>query len=297
MPDRKSDVIVIGAGVNGLGAALLLARDGHRVRVLERDPAEPPADPAGSWTGWERRGVAQFRLLHSFLPRLRRSSRPSCPRSSPRWTPPAPCAPTPWPASPEPISGGFRPGDERFDVLTGRRPVIEAVMAGVAAAHARAGGAAGRPRSGACWRRRPRRPGVPHVIGVVTEDGERAAGRPGGRRRRPAFPAAAAGWPTSGARAARGEGGQRLHLLRPPLPLGRRLGPARLRRHPSSPTTRCRCSCCRPTTAPGAWASSPAPATPRCGRPARPRDVDAHRARATRSWPTGWTASRSRAST
>jgi 2-polyprenyl-6-methoxyphenol hydroxylase-like FAD-dependent oxidoreductase len=71
MPDRKCNVIVIGAGVNGLGAALLLARDGHRVRVLERDPAEPPADPAGSWTRWQRRGVPQFRLLHSFLPRWR----------------------------------------------------------------------------------------------------------------------------------------------------------------------------------------------------------------------------------
>ena len=63
-------IIVVGGGIVGLGASLMLARDGHQVTVLERDPAPPP-DPEEAWEGWERRGVNQFRLLHFFQPRYR----------------------------------------------------------------------------------------------------------------------------------------------------------------------------------------------------------------------------------
>ena len=63
-------VIVIGGGVVGSCAAMMLARDGHDVTVLERDPAPPP-DPEVAWTEWERRGVNQFRMLHFFLARFR----------------------------------------------------------------------------------------------------------------------------------------------------------------------------------------------------------------------------------
>src|SRR5664280_2363404 len=60
-------IVVIGAGVVGLGAAMLLAGDGHQVVVLERDPAAPPNDPAEAWQHWQRPGVNQFRLPHGFL--------------------------------------------------------------------------------------------------------------------------------------------------------------------------------------------------------------------------------------
>ena len=36
-------IVIIGAGVVGLGTALLLCGDGHEVTVLERDAEAPPA--------------------------------------------------------------------------------------------------------------------------------------------------------------------------------------------------------------------------------------------------------------
>jgi 2-polyprenyl-6-methoxyphenol hydroxylase-like FAD-dependent oxidoreductase len=60
-------IVVVGAGVVGLGAAMLLASDGHQVIVLERDLARPSGDPAEVWERWQRPGVNQFRHAHSFL--------------------------------------------------------------------------------------------------------------------------------------------------------------------------------------------------------------------------------------
>src|SRR5687767_15690131 len=64
-------IVVCGAGVNGLIVAMMLAKDGHEVTVLERDAAPPP-DPAETWDTWERRGVGQFRLPHFLLPGFRK---------------------------------------------------------------------------------------------------------------------------------------------------------------------------------------------------------------------------------
>ena len=62
-------VLVLGAGMNGLSTGMLLARDGHAVTVLERDPGPPPGNV---WVSWRRPGVGQFRMLHLTLPRWRR---------------------------------------------------------------------------------------------------------------------------------------------------------------------------------------------------------------------------------
>ena len=64
-------VVVVGAGIAGLGCAMLLAGDGHEVIVLERDPARPPSDPAEAWERWQRPGLNQFRRGHGFLPGFR----------------------------------------------------------------------------------------------------------------------------------------------------------------------------------------------------------------------------------
>src|SRR5690242_7828844 len=66
-----ANILVHGAGLAGLTTAMLLARDGHQVTVLERDPAPPPAltDADTAWDRWPRRGVNQFHLPHLMLPR------------------------------------------------------------------------------------------------------------------------------------------------------------------------------------------------------------------------------------
>jgi 2-polyprenyl-6-methoxyphenol hydroxylase-like FAD-dependent oxidoreductase len=64
------DVVVIGAGVAGLGSALVLSRAGHRVTLLERDATPLPADPTEAFW-WDRRGAPQVRHSHALLARLR----------------------------------------------------------------------------------------------------------------------------------------------------------------------------------------------------------------------------------
>jgi len=64
-------VLILGAGICGLGTALLLARDGHDVTVIERDDHSIPDSPLDAWENWMRKGVAQFRQPHNFMPGLR----------------------------------------------------------------------------------------------------------------------------------------------------------------------------------------------------------------------------------
>jgi phytoene dehydrogenase-like protein len=52
-----AEVLVLGAGLNGLATAMLLAGDGHTVTVLERDAAEPAGGADDLWEGWRRQGV------------------------------------------------------------------------------------------------------------------------------------------------------------------------------------------------------------------------------------------------
>ncbi len=62
-------VVVVGGGVSGLGSALVFARHGHRVTVIERDDTPMPSS-ADEAFDWDRRGAPQVRHSHAFLARL-----------------------------------------------------------------------------------------------------------------------------------------------------------------------------------------------------------------------------------
>jgi 2-polyprenyl-6-methoxyphenol hydroxylase-like FAD-dependent oxidoreductase len=62
-------VAVVGSGPVGSLAALMLARRGHEVTLVDRDPG-----PGGATEGdWQRKGVMQFNLPHFFRPIVRQA--------------------------------------------------------------------------------------------------------------------------------------------------------------------------------------------------------------------------------
>jgi 2-polyprenyl-6-methoxyphenol hydroxylase-like FAD-dependent oxidoreductase len=64
-------LVVIGAGIGGLCAALCLAPTGRRTIVLERDGAPPAGDAEIVFRDWKHTGVGHLRQSHAFLARLR----------------------------------------------------------------------------------------------------------------------------------------------------------------------------------------------------------------------------------
>lgn len=126
-----AEILVLGAGLGGLSTAMLLARDGHRVTVLERDPAEPPP-AAQAWEAWDRRGVNQFRLPHIMLPRWRAQMEQELPEVLDELMAAGGLRLNLLGMLPESRRGPMRDGDERFETVTARRPVLEAAVAAVA---------------------------------------------------------------------------------------------------------------------------------------------------------------------
>ncbi|WP_188192184.1 FAD-dependent oxidoreductase [Nonomuraea sp. SYSU D8015] len=150
------DVVVLGAGPAGLAVALLLSADGHRVTVLDRDPAEPAAG--------DGRGVSQFRQPHVLLPRGLAVLERQLPEvvaaieaaGGLRWNV---------------LAGARAAPDRRYEAMAARRPVVEAALCAVAARTPNLGIRRGVGVS-ALLPGSSRADGVPHVRAVATDDGE-----------------------------------------------------------------------------------------------------------------------------
>src|SRR5213078_2904426 len=123
----------MGGGLNGLTAGMLLARDGHQVTVLERDAAGPKGRAGDLWERWDRRGVNQFRQFHFMLPRWRAEMERELPEVIAELEALGGVRTSMLPPLLAAMTGGSRDGDERFETVTARRPVLEAAVAAVAA--------------------------------------------------------------------------------------------------------------------------------------------------------------------
>ncbi|MEZ5235673.1 MAG: FAD-dependent oxidoreductase [Acidimicrobiia bacterium] len=168
-------IVVAGAGMCGLAAAMMLADDGHDVTVVERDAAVPPPDPDGA-AAWARRSVAQFGLAHWLHARGSTILRDHLPRAHALLA----------------ANGGKefnlvkqfldgQPGaevladDARYDQLTGRRSTLEWALATAAAEHPRVTVRRGAPIAGFTTGASVQ-PGVAHVDGLLLESGEALRG-------------------------------------------------------------------------------------------------------------------------
>jgi 2-polyprenyl-6-methoxyphenol hydroxylase-like FAD-dependent oxidoreductase len=166
-----ADVVVLGGGICGLAAAMMLARDGHDVTVLERDTPEPPASIPDAFEGWDRPGVNQFKLGHYMHPRFRHVLDDNLPDVRDRlFAGGALRYDLVTATRPSAVPDDPHPGDDRYWTVTARRPVLEAAFAQAAAEEdglrVERGVTAAGLLTGA-----ESAPGVPHVVGVTTEDG------------------------------------------------------------------------------------------------------------------------------
>ncbi|MFD9547048.1 FAD-dependent oxidoreductase [Nocardia salmonicida] len=167
------NIVVIGGGLAGMTAALLLAHDGQRVTVLDRDVTNPGEGAEGAWEQWQRPGVNQFRHPHIMLPAAYRLLATEVPEAVAELQALGATTHNMLAGAYDlPAIGGRLEGDERFDTLAARRPVIEAALGNTAAKTAgitvrRGVAVAGLLSDGSTNR--------PRVTGVRTRDSETIA--------------------------------------------------------------------------------------------------------------------------
>lgn len=167
-PSRK--IVVIGGGICGLAAGMMLADDGHQVTVLERDPAPAPTGHQDI-SSWERRSVAQFGLPHWMVPRgtsIIRESLPKvhdllCDNGALRFN----IVKYLLDGQPD---AAFTDDDDRFDLVSGRRGMVEWAFATAAETHPNLEIQRGVAITGLIADSDGR--SVPHVSGLRLENGE-----------------------------------------------------------------------------------------------------------------------------
>ncbi|MER7577054.1 FAD-dependent oxidoreductase [Streptomyces sp. NPDC126514] len=163
---RMAHIVVIGAGIVGSFASMVLAQEGHRVTLLERDPVGREALES-------RQGVKQYEQTHILMPGGARILDQETPDAVRRILDAGgrshDMLAGVWAAG---TVGPRRPGDEQYETYAARRPVLEAALQGAATA---TGGVTLRAgsRVRALLTGEPRVVGRPHVTGVVTDDGTR----------------------------------------------------------------------------------------------------------------------------
>lgn len=164
--------LVLGGGPIGMAVSMLLAADGVEVTVLEKDPAPVPATVAEAWESWERRGVTQFRHPHFLMPRARHVLDAELVGVRDELTASGATRVNLVDAmAPTVRDRARRAGDDRFETLTARRPVIERAFAVVAentvGVKVLRGVTAAGPVSGSSPSS-----STPHVAGVRTDNGD-----------------------------------------------------------------------------------------------------------------------------
>jgi 2-polyprenyl-6-methoxyphenol hydroxylase-like FAD-dependent oxidoreductase len=161
-----AEIVIVGAGMGGLGAALILGRQGRRVIVCERDPAPVPGSADEMWSAWPRPGTPQARLGHGFYPGFCQLLQERAPDVLQRlWDTGAP--PLDWTTR---MPGDKRrPEDAELTGLMCRRPVVEGILRQAVEAEPTVELRAGCPVAG-LLAASSALDGIPRVIGVRTKD-------------------------------------------------------------------------------------------------------------------------------
>jgi 2-polyprenyl-6-methoxyphenol hydroxylase-like FAD-dependent oxidoreductase len=165
-----AEILVLGGGVCGLAAAMLLARDGHEVSVLERDRESVPDLVDEAWSSWGRKGVVQFRQPHFLQARVRRVLDAELPDIRDALIAAGAVFVDPLGRMPSAITDRVpRSGDEQLVALTARRATTEYVFATMAESEPGLTVRRGIEAVGLTTRRHR---GIPHVTGVRTRSGQ-----------------------------------------------------------------------------------------------------------------------------